>query len=50
MWWNVYVRWSNGRRETIRTQTPSQLPSGGGGRLWVLACLPVPTVSVRLGR
>lgn len=42
-WWLVYVRWSGGRREMIRCTAPEQLVSD---KLWVLACLPEPTISV----
>jgi hypothetical protein len=42
--WFVYVRWHSGRRETIRCTAPELLPNRHS--LWVLACLPVPTISV----
>jgi hypothetical protein len=43
----VYVRWPGGRRETIFTALPAQVTLQGG---WVLACLPLPTIAVALGR
>jgi hypothetical protein len=45
--WAVYVRWPGGRRETIFTALPAQVTLQGG---WVLACLPLPTIAVALGR
>jgi hypothetical protein len=45
--WAVYVRWPGGRRETIFTALPAQVTLQGG---WVLACLPLPTITVAPGR
>jgi hypothetical protein len=45
--WAVYVRWPGGRRETIFTEFPAQVVLQGG---WVLACLPLPTITVALGQ
>ena len=43
-WWLMYVRWTNGKRETIHTQLPALLTESD--RWWVLACLPEPRKSV----
>ena len=45
--WAVYVRWPGGRRETIFTEFPAQVTLQGG---WVLACLPMPAITVAQGR
>jgi hypothetical protein len=45
--WAVYVRWPGGRRETIFTALPAQVALQGG---WVLACLPLPTITVVAAR
>jgi hypothetical protein len=42
--WFVYVRWQSGQRQTIRCTAPDQLSNRSD--LWVVACLPVPTVTV----
>ena len=46
--WLVYVRWQSGLRETIRCSRPSEVPAREG--LWVLACMPVPRITVRPGK
>jgi hypothetical protein len=45
--WAVYVRWPGGRREMIFTVLPAQVALQGG---WVMACLPLPPITVALGR
>jgi hypothetical protein len=45
--WAVYVRWPGGRRETIVTVVPDLVARQ---RCWVLARLPLPTITVALGR
>jgi hypothetical protein len=41
----VYVRWPGGRRETILTEFPDQVVRQ---RCWVMACLPLPMITVAL--
>jgi hypothetical protein len=43
----VYVRWPSGGRETIFTEFPDQVAQL---RCWVMACLPLPTITVVAGR
>jgi hypothetical protein len=45
--WAVYVRWPSGRRETIFTAFPDQVATQ---RCWVIACVPLPQVTVVPGR
>jgi hypothetical protein len=45
--WAVYVRWPSGRRETIFTAFPDQVARQ---RCWVIACVPLPQVTVVPGR
>ena len=45
--WAVYVRWPSGRRETIFTAFPAEVARL---RCWVLACLPLPQMTVVPGR
>jgi hypothetical protein len=45
--WAVYVRWPGGRRETIVTAVPDLVARQ---RCWVMACLPLPTITVVAGR
>ena len=46
--WLVYVRWANGKRETTKTHFPDEVATSD--RLWVLACVPVPTITVMEGK
>jgi hypothetical protein len=45
--WAVYVRWPSGRRETIFTAFPAEVARL---RCWMLACLPLPQMTVVPGR
>jgi hypothetical protein len=42
--WIVYVRWQSGQREAIRCTAPDEMIKRDG--VWVMACVPVPAVTV----
>jgi hypothetical protein len=44
VWFLCYIRWTNGRRETMRTKLPGVL--AGSDQWVVLACMPEPRVTV----
>ena len=41
--WVVYMRWDTGRLEFIRCSEPDRLSREN---VWVMACLPVPAISI----
>jgi hypothetical protein len=46
--WIVYVSWRAGKLDFVRRSEPQNLPSREN--VWVMACMPVPTVTVRSGK